>query len=311
MPEPFPATAADVTDDFVLEKCDYFTRVQLWPLRKDLNPRLWLANFADTEQRHARYLLNAFLYLSTPLVEQIVVDSFEALSRVIVEPSTDVDAATAAWHAFVDNLRVVIVRGETARPTDSGYLFSRIVRDRLDISDSRIFDVPEALRELRDGLDAPFVFVDDFVGSGNQFIDTWVRQWDLSDGSYSFADVPAGQSTFYYCPTVATTEGLAATRDNCPRVHVEAGHELGPRSSVFHAESLVWPAELRPSARDVIQMASARAGIPDTGGGENDWRGFHELGLTLAFSHGVPDATLPLYWWESETWHPLKKRAHP
>jgi hypothetical protein len=307
--DPFLGTAADVTDEFVLEKCDYFTKVQLWPLRMEVNPRLWLENFEAHERRHARYLLNAFLYLSGSVVEQIVVDCFEALSRDVVLPHTGSPNGRARWASFVEELRVVVIRGEEPRPTDSGHLFSRIVRDRLDVPEARILDVPEALAALDAGLDAPIVFVDDFVGSGDQFCETWSQPWNINGEDLTFEDVCSGKhGPFVYTPVLATSVGVTTIRNDCPQVVVEPGHELPSRYSVFHPDSLVWPDELRATATDFIREASVRAGIPDTDGGEDDWRGYHKLGLTVAFSHGVPDATIPLFWWESETWNPLKKR---
>jgi hypothetical protein len=310
MSDPVPATAADLTDEFVLEKCDYFTRVQLWPLWREVNPRVWLGNFLETEQRHARYLLNAFMYLSAPVVEQIVIDCLEALSSaVVLQPITIADGQNA-WRTFSDELRIVIVRGEEPRPTDSGFIFSRIVRDRLDIPESHILDVPQALEQLHSGLDAPIVFLDDFVGSGDQFVDTWTSPQNVGGERISFAAVPHTQARFYYCPVLATATGAATIRRECARVTLAPGHELPSDYSVFDANSLVWPDDLRPSAETVIREASVRAGIPDLDGGAGDWRGYRRLGLTVAFAHGVPDATLPLYWWESDTWNPLKKRHH-
>jgi hypothetical protein len=50
--------------------------------------------------------------------------------------------------------------------------------------------------------------------------------------------------------------------------------------------------------------------MPDTDGAVvNDWQGFHKLGLALAFQHCVPDATLPLFYWEHNEWHPLIRRT--
>lgn len=309
MTDPFPGTASDVSDDFVLEKCDYFTAVQLWPLRRDINPSLWLNNFKEHERTHARYLLNSFLFLSSHLTEHIFVDNFEALSRLVALPHAGTPDGRARWAQFASELRVVIVRGENAHPTDSGYLFSRLARDALDIPEAHIFDVPDALIALAGGLDAPLVFVDDFVGSGDQFSDTWTQPWIVNDNSVSFAGLCAQKSGPYiYCPIIATEIGAAAIRSSHPEVIVQPGHELPASYSVFHPESLVWPDELRSSATDFIKEASDRAGIPDTDGGPDDWRGYQKLGLTVAFAHGVPDATIPLFWWESETWNPLKRR---
>lgn len=199
MPD-IPATAIDLTDEFVLARCDFFTQVQLWPLRTDINPRRWLDNFLEHERRHAHYLLNSFIYFSTGVVEQVVCDNVEALSRNVVLDRIGADPF-GAWVDFVDEMRVVIVRGEDPHPTDSGYIFSRIARDRLGIPESNILDVPDALRALKAGLGAPIVFLDDFVGSGDQFVDTWTMDWEVDGEFLRFADYGSGPSTFHYCPS--------------------------------------------------------------------------------------------------------------
>ncbi len=311
MADTFPATAADITDDFVIGKCEYFTSVHLWPLRKEINPKLWLENFLDDEKRHARYLLNAFIYLEDHIVEQIVVDSFEGLSRAIGPPLDDLEGFLPRWQAFVDAVHVVVVRGETANPTDSGYSFARIARDLIGLSEEHIVEASHALEILSAEPETPILFLDDFVGSGNQFTDTWHAEWGVGSGSASFRSLAAkGAGHYFYCPVVATTYGVDNIRRDCPGVQIHPGHVLPPRYSALNERSLVWPDVLRATARDFLREASRRAGIPDTGGGENDWRGFHELALAIGFGHGVPDATLPLFWWESETWNPLKKRPH-
>lgn len=42
----------------------------------------------------------------------------------------------------------------------------------------------------------------------------------------------------------------------------------------------------------------------------NDVQGFGRQGLALAFSHGIPDACPAFFYWETETWKPLKKRPY-
>jgi hypothetical protein len=59
-----------------------------------------------------------------------------------------------------------------------------------------------------------------------------------------------------------------------------------------------------------VKAVSARIGIPDSGGAVvNDWQGFHCLGLSLAFYDSVPDATLPIFYWEENGWNPLIKKT--
>jgi hypothetical protein len=220
------------------------------------------------------------------------------------------DYRPSDWKALIQDARFVTVRGETQHPTDSGYAFARVARDFLAVPQEKILDAPVAVARLALGDHFPIIFLDDFVGSGQQFLYTWETPWETETGRTSFDLVTPADLPVFYCPVVATTHGLREIVRRAGQVRTFPGHELGPRYNVFDPESLIWPEDLRPTAEEFVHDASMRAGIPDTDGGADDWRGFHKLGLALAFGHGVPDATLPLFWWESETWNPLKRRPH-
>ena len=58
--------------------------------------------------------------------------------------------------------------------------------------------------------------------------------------------------------------------------------------------------DLRETASDFIYKASMLGGIPET-----QWKGFHDLALTVGFEHSVPDATLPIFYWKNNDWKPL------
>ncbi len=147
----------------------------------------------------------------------------------------------------------------------------------------------------------PVVFVDDFVGSGSQCISTWHRQYPAFGGATrSFADlakiIPV---KFYYCPVLCTSIGLRNIRRFCPGLSTRPAHVIDNRYNVLSVKSAVWPTELRTKAREVLKRVSKRGvGIPDTNGRSvDDWRGFRRLGLALAFHNSVPDATMPIFYW--------------
>jgi hypothetical protein len=156
------------------------------------------------------------------------------------------------------------------------------------------------------------VFVDDFVGSGSQLINTWHRQYLTYAGvSRSFCDAARlGSSTFYYCPLICTSLGMRNIRRHCRDLRIEPAHLVTPSYSLIARQSSQWPAHLLSTAREFIKRVSLRAGIPDTKGRDvNDWQGFRKLGLAVAFYHSVPDATIPLFYWEKDDWQPLIRRT--
>ncbi|MDQ3934504.1 MAG: hypothetical protein M3340_07715 [Actinomycetota bacterium] len=296
---------------FVLTKCDYFVDVQVWPPETKLSPRAWLGNFTREEEPYALQLLNAFLYFSEPLTDALLLGGVADLTRLMVRPSARYAQAQARWTDFIDSLIVTYPTGEVPSPTDSGFAFARKARQVLGIPEERILSPDETLVLLMRRGPRPILFLDDFLGSGSQFVRTWHRVYPTPVGDLAFATIQSSLNfDAYYVPLIAAELGADHIKAQAPSVTVMPTHRLPPEYSALHRESLIWPAELRGSAAQVIEQASRRAGIPDTGGTTpEDWRGFAELGLCLAFFHSVPDATLPLFYWEENDWKPLVRRV--
>jgi hypothetical protein len=308
--EPTPDSRPTLTEHDVLGKCNYFTDVQLWPLTNTLNPRRWLENFRDDEKLLAIYLLDSFLYYSEPLVDALFISTFHSLSNVVRTEGDSYLAIRNAWRDFNNEVIISPVRGERPSVTDSGLTFARKAKKLLDIPEERIMAPEDALRALL-VRPRPVVFVDDFLGSGNQCHTTWHRQVEVRPSvSHSFASLAShGTSRFFYIPLVATQKGLDWVGKNCVGLEVHPAHVLPETYNAIHKESVIWPEHLREQAGKFLEKVSARAGIPDNNGNVNDWRGFHKLGLTIAFfNDAVPDATLPLFYWEENNWKPLLRR---
>jgi hypothetical protein len=293
----------------VLAKADYFVDVQLWPLQKTLNARGWLGNFIGDEKEHAIHLLNGFLYFSSVLVDQMFAAAFQSLSSRFHTPGSSYLVLQSNWQQFLDTVIVTYVTGERPNPTDSGYSFARKTRQLLGIPETRITSPADAVQRLVHQ-PGPILFVDDFVGSGNQFVETWRRTVSISGITASFEKIAAvSPASFYYCPVICTEYGYSRLRHDCPTVILQPAHILTRRYSALAPDSFIWPARLQATSVDFLQRASSRAGIPDTGGNVNDWRGFHQLGLALAIGDSVPDATLPIFYWEENGWKPLLKKT--
>ena len=291
-----------VSTGFVLGKCDYFASLHLWPLQSEVNPRRWLENFQDSELEHAVHLLNSFMYFSDELVVELLKAAFQSLSKFVVRASQPYIQADSQWRQFRKKLVVTYVTGEKPSETDSGYIFARLARQVLGIPEKRIMSPDRVLEMLVSQGPRPVVFVDDFVGSGDQCVKTWYREVTLPSGTTtSFEKYSAVTgSRFFYCPLVCAEQGRQEVISRCPLLVLSPAHFLSTRYSVLASDSLVWPERLRSSAIDFLRAVSRRAGIA-----ESRWAGYKSLGLTLAFEHGVPNATLPVFYHEEGGWYPL------
>ena len=291
------------------EKWRYYTDVRLWPVRAKLDAPGWISNFTDDEKPFALRLLDGFTYYSAQLVEQMFRATVANISQIVVRDRRNLSVAKSEWQRYLDSVKIVRVTGEQPSDADSGYIFTRLARDILQIREDQIVTSAEALDHLNSARGGNIVFVDDFVGSGSQFIATWHRQHAIRGGqNESFSTIERaiqGPASFFYCPILCTELGSAAIGVDCPPVIVKPAHFLTAKHSAIASSSFIWRDDMQLEGPRFVEMVSRRAGIPDLSGNPGCWRGFSSLGLAVAFEHGCPDATLPLFTWRSAEWTPL------
>jgi hypothetical protein len=307
--EPIPQLRPTaVTRNVVLEKCDYFVDVQLWPLKAEANPEGWLENFEATEREHAQCLLHAFQYFSHQLVDELFRAAVQNLSIATCAPTDSFITAQTKWRTFLAQTLFTYVEGETPNPSDSGFAFVRRARNLVGIDESQIKTNEAALATVLRSRNTPVVFVDDFVGSGDQFVKCWRRRRRIEGNiQTSFAEVAAASGgQYFFCPLVVTAQGAERIQRECPEVRLLPVHVLSSRDSALAADSYVWPTHLQDSAIDFVERASRRAGISAWA-----WKGYANLGLTIGFAHCVPDATLPIFYWNRNGWNPLVPPGRP
>jgi len=308
--KPQSISPAEMTKELVISKCDYFVDVQLWPIKSVINPNLWLSNFSSDEMIYATHLLNSFLFYSEQLVNLMFIASFQMLSNDIRNDGDSFLNTLISWNSFVDNIIITPVTGEDPNISDSGFAFARKARQQLGIKEAQLMSQEQALQLLVDEGPRPVIFVDDFVGSGDQFIRTWKRQVRINSTNITYEDLSSGSGfSFYYCPLICTEYGYNRLRTTCPDVNLRPVHTLPTCYSALETDSIIWPPYLLNDAINFIKKASERARIPDNNGSVNDWRGYNKLGLTIAFAHSVPDATLPIFYWNKNGWKPLIQRT--
>ena len=299
---PFLPTRVD--EDFVLRKCRYFSKVALWERRASLSPESWLNNFEVDEREYAVSLLNAFLYFSNDLMLELLRGAFHGLSRTLFAGRTD---RIEAWRDFADRAVFTPVRADIGDPAESGLEWTSRWKKDLHLADGKTVWSEEAMRRLLDDPTVPVVFLDDFVGSGRQMRAMWEREINVvgKGGSYTFVGIAAETgASLIYTPALCTAFGRRELAKHCPTLYVNPGNEITDQHNALGDDSVIWPEEHRAGARQFVEAASARAGIP-----AELCEGYERLGLVLGYGQSVPDATLPLIYWEEDGWQPLMKRG--
>lgn len=297
-------------EKFSMECCDKLTALQAWPFSK-INVDQWLSNFDDRDRPFALHMVSQFIYLNDQLVDAQFLSSFQGLSNIMQlqwEPFGD---AQRRWNTFLSTCLIVPVQGEHPSPADSGYTFARKARQILRIQENQLVNLDHAIAMIDAGQNLPIVFVDDFVGSGEQFtktINRVSRHADVIGKSVAHLLTVRLDQPVYYSNVTMTQKGRDRIAKEFPNVALSSGNVLGPEYSWVSDQSKMWPIDRRDDSIGIIEKYSREIGYIDDAGSESDWRGFHCLGLGLAFEHSTPDATLPIFFSDNNGWKPLVTR---
>lgn len=295
---------SDVLIDEVLAKCDVLKRAGFWPPEPVLRPRAWLRNFATEDVPLAAFLLDNFTFYNKRLTDLLLIASYRSIGDGMPKgpsaPSGNVLLSSLASAAFTP------VKGEKPNPTDSGYLLCRQARQLLGVPESAILDTTEALTHAHQG--RTVVFLDDFVGSGDQFLATW-RMPDSYGRSFESA-MATTKFVAIYVTLVTTDFGLANINKGAPEVAVCATHTLEAKSTVFGLTA--HDPQLGQKIDDFLARYSSKLCPTESYIATNSGyliHGYKKRGLMLGFEHSIPDATLPIFWSPgNDNWEPLIER---
>ena len=298
--------------DTVKIKMKFFREIQLLPSSKAFGFENWLDNFQDPEDKKiAAHILNFFIYFPDEIIDQM-------LRTAVGRCGYYFSKLDSTWthQSFKNNCWYSFVQGENADDaTDSGFIFTRKLREQLNIPDERILKYEGLFKKLEDNASVPqnVILVDDFVGSGAQTDKAWNvhrlgrLNLTLSEHEKNF------HHRIVYAPLVVNEMGLSRINRNCPNLHLEYIHKLGFEYSLLNVNGLCWNGDdvKYRKFKELLLRVAAQEGIPNTRGAHvNDILGFGEQCLSLAFSHGIPDACSAFFYWETATWKPLKKRPY-
>ena len=289
---------------------------QVWELRGTA-PQVvrWLGNFTgqfadvETEQLQALFLLSHFMYFGAKETRELL--------RCIYRDSYKYPIITSIRKAAGDTSDVAYIQGRfdselqqtrflgVGNPAESGthllYYFRQenSIHKSLFINPHEIFSYQTSGLTLRDLNISRYVFIDDLAGSGNQ-----ARQYSTNIVKAIKALKPDAQVAYYVM--FATSEALAAIRNNTAFDDVSAVFDLDPSFRCFDSASRYFPLNAPFDRKRVAEFAELY--------GKLLWDE-HPLGyksgqLLLGFHHNTPDNTLPIFWFDSTTppWEAIFRR---
>ncbi|WCL53495.1 phosphoribosyltransferase-like protein [Gimibacter soli] len=282
----------------VLDRCNSFEDLRVWPTQPRLKAAAWLDNFTVSERPYAESLLLSFMYFNECMCGQLLRSAFSGIARHFYQ--YEGTERRKAWSEFLRT--AIFTYPADDNPSKSGPTIIRLTRQELGFEEHRMYTPDEALGAIADGKSRYVVFVDDFVGSGDQFSTTWNEEKTRLRSKISFKQLCVGNVTAFYVPYIATQYGLDQIRTMCSGNCVTfPGQVLSNNYCAFAKDSLIWNDGQRANAEQVIYDCSQRAGL-------KEHRGHHGLGFAVAVHRSIPDVTLPLFLHRSRSWCPLMER---
>jgi len=267
----------------------------------------WLKRFSGPEEQFmANCLLDSLIYRSErqfiPALASLIRGSVRwALGQVLVPGEFDTDFAALLQQRPNCPIRLVPVIRDDQPPTKSGPLVLRYAKRTLNIHNEWMIWPWQAAEQLRSGKISGIVLFDDFMGSGSQ-LKKFIRAWELTEA------VESTDTVFCYAPVVAHEDGINSVKASLSRLHLVCAEMLHARHAFFSEQN--W----QRMTKGEVSAASARAFYENWS--RNHFHppsripleGFGKLELTIGFSHGTPNNTLPVFWQDSTVGGPLLER---
>ncbi len=289
----------------IVERCRALVTCRIWSDLHSGRLNTWLNNFDTPEERYfAACLLDSLIYRSAEqtyaLIEHLLQRSLVDTIRLNPSPEGLIDDFLKLLQNSTDpGIRLVPVSPPDQPTMKSGPLVARIFRRKFDVN-NRWFIPPAKIRLYRKKGIRVFIFVDDFLGTGDQFLKT-VKAYNLEKELSS-------DSYFIYAPLVAHARGESAVRKKFNSLHISSVERLDDSYDVFRQGSTCFSDGINSPkrARRFYYEFLKRKRIVRR---ERDRCGYKGLGLLYAFEHSTPNATLPILWFPKKTgWAPLFDR---
>lgn len=300
-----PPQDAEIYIQLVLDRSRELIESSIWQDLHVQRVTSWIENFSESIDRYfAARILDSLIYRPLPQTKALIdylfvralpeVTRNDALGAFCPDWVTSFLAPTA--HPCV---RFIPVIRDIDPPTKSGPLVARMIARHLGISECNMIWPWQIEKALSAGVKI-FVFLDDFLGTGNQFT-KFCKSYKIQ----SFLSA----AQFIYAPLVAHVMGVNAvkTYDNwIVLAHAElldAGQELFSESCDCFEDDL----NSREDARKYYDILIDKIGLRSSLS-ERLWYGYGGLALAFSFSHASPNNSLPLLWWRAENFVPLFDR---
>jgi hypothetical protein len=277
----------------------------LW---KEINLRTlqdWIEYF-ETEQEKVLcgLILDSLIFRSKPQTQSLLSNIIEKSIPQLIQKSHPELASnlhknlTARYPGKeTENIILVPVIRAIDPPTKSGPLVARLYKKDIGINE-KFMEWPWKLSAKTERAKA-IIFIDDFVGTGDQFLEFY--EFFLSD------HVPKEETAYIYAPLGACEAGIKNITEKLPNIKICQAETILQENKFFAGLHLRYKGineEFSDTMKETYDAFLKKVGL----GYLKEKYGYGDLELTYAYAHGTPNATLPILWAANEQYQPIFSR---
>lgn len=291
----------DETEEYSLRVIQYAKlqiNQRIWDCITNNDLDNWLSNFKCTEERLlSAILLDSLILRSESQTTSILTNALQcSLPRARYNTPEDVFEGTdyinkLTSREVVETIRIVPVIRDLDPPTKSGPSIARMYKRQLGVNENYMI-WPWLINEHVSNGVKFFVFIDDVLASGQQ-----ASEFFTSCNLEEHKDV-----FFSYIPLLAHDMGIKRLKKEHSYIKISPVETIGNGYSLFESERFKAIVDLKDLYLKVARKHINKKLL------KKMELGYGSLALTFSFHHATPNASLPLYWYESESFYPLLRR---
>jgi hypothetical protein len=270
----------------------------------------WISNFDTSLRYFAWKLLYRLIYYSERDIELLLREVLfhKTLSREVRE-TYQIPSGFGRYPSFLNfqlkrmfDKTLIVPVLDSSKPHESGPAVTRIAVQRLGIPDASVL-FPGDIQDHHLTSHERIIFIDDNVGSGDQFKDFWT-DYPFSNQKQLLSEaVESSQLKVYSLSLVAVKQSLVKLQGMFPKVTFRAAQELSAEYEIFSPESIVWSNDAeRLEAQAAINTLLNERGVPTYG--------HANLSFGVIMHQTIPDWSHPMLWRERPDWKPLLRRKN-
>jgi len=285
----------------ITQRAESLVEAHIWSNLTVPRIREWFANFRTKEERYfGACILDSLVYRSDEQTQSLILELFQRHLPDLTHADPSPLGAIDNWLERLRNedadpcVRLVPVIRSNDPPTKSGPLVLRVMKRSLDLSEKWMI-WPWQVSGCMDKVKI-FLFVDDFLGTGYQF-----RKFVSTLGLKEVFE----KAYCVYCPLVGHVSGIGKLRTKYSTLRLESVETIDNSVGVFDPASTCFldgvntPEGAKAFYREMMKSRGIKLAKV---------LGYGNFGLSFAFRHATPNASLPILWIRHKNWYPLFDR---